>query len=199
MVALAMGAALTIEELLLDPQRRQHAAMPETDALTIENALQEADLRSIRYDLNSTSLLLLLDLRNALQFRLPDVGILALRGISSIEITEINLPARPWFTRYVMHSKPDTQNKHFTFELDCLDGLVLNATSQSAEFFVGNIPNLPAAPPNFGDDEESVIVAGMPHWSSDFVPQAATFIDRHPDHIQPAPNGGRSYPGGCVN
>ena len=80
-----------------------------------------------------------------------------------------------------MYSMPDIQGKLFTFEFGCLDGLVLKATSQSAEFFVGDIPNLPEAPPNFGDDEESVIVAGMPHWSSEFVPQAATFIDRHPD------------------
>jgi hypothetical protein len=80
-----------------------------------------------------------------------------------------------------MYSKSGIQDKLFTFEFGCLDGLVLKATSQAAEFFVGDIPKPPEAPPNFGDDEESVIVAGMPRWSSDFVPQAATFIDRHPD------------------
>jgi hypothetical protein len=80
-----------------------------------------------------------------------------------------------------MHSKPGIQDQLVTFEIGCLGGLKLKTTAQSAEFFVGDIPNLPETPPNFGDDEESVIVAGMPHWSSDFVPQAATFIDRHPD------------------
>jgi hypothetical protein len=176
-----MGAALTIEELLRDPQRRVHAAMPESDALTEEDILNEADLREIRYELNPSSLLVLLDLRVALQFRIPNVAVLAFRGVSNIEMMGIDLPAWPWFTRLVLHSKPYIQDKLFTFEIGCLGGLRLKTTAQSAEFFVGDIPNLPEAPPEFGDDEDSVIVAGMPRWSSDFVPQAATFIDRHPD------------------
>ena len=49
---------MRIEQLLLDP-RREHAAIPEADALTESDALQEVQLLDVRLDaLRSTAWLL---------------------------------------------------------------------------------------------------------------------------------------------
>jgi hypothetical protein len=50
----------------------------------------------------------------------------------------------------------------------------------SAEFFVGDIPGLPEAPPDFTEDDEETVAAGMPAWNAPFHPIWATFIDPHP-------------------
>jgi hypothetical protein len=79
-----------------------------------------------------------------------------------------------------MSSKPGTKGRLFTFEMGCLRGWRLNAMATSAEFFVGDIPGLPEAPPDFTEDDDATVAAGMPAWSSPFHPSWATFIDPHP-------------------
>lgn len=71
---------MRIDELLKSAQRRRFAAMPETDALTEEDGLQEACLLDVHYALKESRLAMLFDLRQALQFRMPEVGVLVIRG-----------------------------------------------------------------------------------------------------------------------
>lgn len=49
--------------------------------------------------------------------------------------------------------------------------------SPSAEFFVGDVPDLPAAPPDFFESDEQTIAQGMPGLHSTFNPKGATFLD----------------------
>ncbi len=168
---------MSIEELLSSPDRRGYAAMPETDALVEVDGLQEADLVDVRFDADAGSLVLLFDLRTALQFRLANTAVLVMRDVEEVR----------WFSKeergdrrtahYVMSSNPTTREGRFVFELVCLRGWDLSAVSSSAEFFVGDVPDLPSAPPNFVEDDERAIAMGMPAWRSMFKPEWATFLD----------------------
>jgi hypothetical protein len=57
---------MRIEELLVDPRRREHAAMPEADALTQSDALREAQLLDVRFDALRSSVWLLFDCRGGI-------------------------------------------------------------------------------------------------------------------------------------
>jgi hypothetical protein len=61
-----MESSVTIDELLTDLHRRKYAATPESDALTEENGLQEADLVDAKFGLLGDSLATLFDLRMSL-------------------------------------------------------------------------------------------------------------------------------------
>jgi hypothetical protein len=168
---------MTIEELLRDPTRQKYAAMPESDALTEVDALTEADLLDIRLMLSEVSVALLFDLRNALGFRMADAAALVMRGVRQVESTWGEPPRRGRYVHAVMSSKPTVNGHLFAFELGCLGGALVRTVAASAEFFVGDIPGLPEAPPDFIGDDESTIAAGMPNWHRTFEPEWATFID----------------------
>jgi hypothetical protein len=169
---------MTIADLLADPARRDHAAMPESDALTDIDGLQEADLVDVCFDARESTLVMLLDLRTALQFRLANTAVLAMRDVRHVEWNG-NEPERgSRVAHYVMSSKPSVTGGRITIEIACLGGWRLAATASSAEFYVGDVPGLPKAPPNFARDDETTIAAGMPRWASTFEPAWATFIDR---------------------
>lgn len=168
---------MTVDELLRNPRRRDYAAAPETDALVVVDGLLEADLLDIRLVLTEVSLALLFDLRNALRFRMPDMAVLVMRGITQVVSAWDESPGHRWLTHPVVGSNPVVKGGFFTFELACERGFGLNAVSASAEFFVGDVPDLPAAPPDFGEDDEPTIAAGMPAWNSTFMPRWATFVD----------------------
>jgi hypothetical protein len=168
---------MTIDELLRSPQRRDHAAMPEADALTEVDGLQEADLVDARFIAGEASLAVLFDLRTALQFRMANTAVLVMRGVRQVDWTWDELPGPGRVAHYVMSSKPDVDGSLFTLELVCLRGWRLSAVATSAEFFVGDVPDLPEVPPNFVEDDERTVAAGMPAWDSMFEPGWATFLD----------------------
>lgn len=171
---------MTIDELLRSSRRRDFAAMPESDALTEEDALLEAGLLDIRFSLAEARIDPLFDLRVAWQFRVSDAAVLVLREMSQVDVVSPEPPNYPRFAPPVMRSTPGIEGNHFTFYLGCLDGSEMRATSAAAEFFVGDIPGLPEAQPDFVEDDDETIVAGMPAWSSVFKPEWATFIDPAP-------------------
>ncbi len=167
---------MTIDELLRSPERRDHVAMPETDALTEVDGLQEADLVDARLIVADASLAVLFDLRTALQFRMANTAVLVMHDIGQVDWARGEPPGSRRVAHYVMSSKPGVKGGLFTLELVCLRGWRLNAVASSAEFFVGDVPELPEAPPNFVEDDERKIAAGMPTWESVFKPEWATFL-----------------------
>jgi hypothetical protein len=171
---------VTIDELLTDPHRRSYAAIPETDALTEENGLQESDLVDAKFSLFGDSLAMLFDLRVSLGFRMANTAVLVMRQVLHVELSSKEPPGPERIAHLVMTSKPDVHEMLFTFELGCLRGWSLKASATSAEFFVGDIPNLPETPPDFAEDDAVTVAAGMPAWNASFRPMWATFIDRHP-------------------
>lgn len=169
---------MTIDELLRNPERRDHAAMPETDALTEVDGLQEADLVDARLDVARSLLVVLFDLRTSLQFRMANTAVLVMHDVAEVQwVADERWEHRRRVAHYVMSSKPNIEGDRFTFELVCLRGWRLSAVASTAEFFVGDVPDLPEAPPSFVEDDEQTIAAGMPAWDSMFKPEWATFLD----------------------
>jgi hypothetical protein len=174
--ALGVGEVITLDELLKSPDRGSHATEPETDALANLDALQEADLVDVRFDALSASLVLLLDLRTSLQYHLANTAVLALRGLAELHWTSHDGRGSRRMAHNVMSSKPGVEYGRVTLEVVCLNGWRLWATASAGEFYVGDIPGLSEAQPNFVTDDEKTILAGMPDWESPFIPKSATFL-----------------------
>jgi hypothetical protein len=177
-VALGLESSVTIDELLNSPLRFEYAAMPESDALTEEDSLREADLLDVRVNVTTGTLALLFDLRVALGFRMADTAVLAMRQVFRLEVATGDPPKNGRRANYVMGNVASVNGGRFSLRLDCLREWDIVAESAAAEFYVGNVPGLPEAPANYGFDDERTIVAGMQAWSSQFEPGWATFI--HP-------------------
>ncbi len=168
---------MSINDLLNSSTRRDNAAMPESDALVEIDALQEADLVDVRFDVSGSSLAMLFDLRSALQFRLANTAVLVIREVEELHWASSEPKGPRRVAHYVIGSKPDVEANRFTLELVCLRGWRLSVVASSAEFFVGDIPGLSEAPPNFVEDDEQTIAEAMPAWDSIFEPRWATFVD----------------------
>jgi len=163
-------------DLFHDPERRSYASMPEADALTEQGALQEAALVDVRFDAMMASVGLLFDLRGAIQLRDAPVAILIARGVSSLEwVGDHRRPGRVWYA--VTGSVPDSRRGRFHLSLGFAPDAELRVEADAAEFYVGDMPGIDAAPPDFVEDDDRVIRARMPSWASVFVPIAATFLD----------------------
>lgn len=167
---------MTIEEMLGDPIRLTCATMPESDALTADDALSEADLICIRHDLSAGEAWMLFDMRNALQFRIPDAAALVLRGVRSFDVRSGQGRREGRTTHYVLDSRPSVRDGLFSVTLLCLGGLHIHVSARSAEFLVGDVPGLPDTPPDYLDDDENTIKAGMPSWDKEFTLLGASFF-----------------------
>jgi hypothetical protein len=166
---------MTIEELLTIAPRRFDVAEPEADALRDLDALQEADLVDVRVSAQSATVAVLLDLRTALQYRHANTAVLAWRGVEELRWSSTEPSGSHRVAHYVMSSVPGRDGGRYALELACLRGWQLAVVALAADFYVGDIPDLPEAPPDFGEDEET-IAAGMPAWDSRFMPGWATFV-----------------------
>jgi hypothetical protein len=164
-----------IERFLTPPQRLIHLPMPDCDALTEVDALQEAEIIDARFSLDDGSLGLLLDLRVALQIMTGNVAVLVLWGVSEAHFQHVQ-PAWPHHGHVVMSSKPSAADGLLTLEIGCLDGWRMRASAEAADFLVGDIPGLPEVPPDRNEASAEEITAGTPRWESEFVPEWGTFI-----------------------
>lgn len=167
---------LIAADLFHDPNRRSYASMPEADALTERGALQEAALADVLVDTTSRSLGLLFDLRGALQFREASVALLIARGVSRFEwVNERSRSGRAWHA--VTGSIPDNRNGRFSILLGFASDSELRLEADGAEFYVGEMAGMDCAPPDFVEDDDEAIRAGMPNWTRPFTPIAATFLN----------------------
>jgi hypothetical protein len=173
-----------IDELLRSPARRSLGAVPEADALTEVGALQEAGLVDVRTDAIGGRVEMLFDLRSALQFRLADTAVLVITGVRHFELDRTTAAAMSRGTPYVMSSVPSIDGDWLDFEAVCLGGWSIHIRGRGAEFFVGNVLELPDAPPNFSEDDDEAIRRGMQSWQSDLDADWATFID--PAELHPS-------------
>ncbi len=168
---------MIIEELFTDPTRRDYAAMPEMDPLTEEGALQEADLVAVKLDVMTASAGLLFDLRNALQLRLGNAALLIARGVDRFEWDVQDARDLPFVAHIVTGSTPAIAGCRFELTLGFVPDAGLSLRARGAEFFVGAVPDLGEAPPDFLEGSADLIRAEMPGWASVFVPGYATFLD----------------------
>lgn len=171
-----MGRPLNVIDLVALTDGRRFAGMPEMDAITDRDALQEADLVDVRLTAVGGWLAVLFDLRTSLQFRLANTAVLVMRGVQRVDLV-LGESGEHRSAHYVMTSVPAVRGALFSVELVCLNGWRLSSAATAAEFYVGDVAGLPPTPPNFMEHDERVVQAGMPSFESEFEPGWATFLE----------------------
>jgi hypothetical protein len=171
---------ITVEDLLSpDPAFRRYAGKPEMDPLSEDDALQEAQLLDVRVDALRSTVALLFELRTALQLRTANTALFV--GYS---ITRLAWSAESRSTRNtawnVMASLPRYEGRMFHFSIDMCPSARLELTATSAAFYVGDVPGLLEAPPDYVDDDDAAGRAGIAGWRSPFSPVHAVFLDPMP-------------------
>jgi hypothetical protein len=146
---------------------------PEVDPVTERGALQEAQLVEARLDVSTGRLGLLFDLRQSLQLRTGNTGLLVFQGVSAFSWVGARRPT-PRTAWTVVDSTADRSVAEFRFRLYLVPDGEVQISSARASFFAGDVPGLPEAPPNFLEDSDAAIAAAMPSMQSMFDPKHAT-------------------------
>ena len=151
---------MSIDEFLWDPQRRTYAAMPEADALTEEDALQEAQLLDVRLDVLRSTVWLLFDCKGAVQIEMGNTAILVAHGVDRYVWSS---KRRGRYTAWsVVGSEPHAQDGFWTLALTFAPSARLEMRATSAEFFVGDVPGCDEPQPDYGtEDDETIRKAGV--------------------------------------
>jgi hypothetical protein len=169
---------MRLEELLVDPHRREHAAMPEADALTQSHALQEAQLLDVRLDALRSTVWLLFDCRGALQIEMGNTAVIVAHGLR--RLSWVAQPRGRLTAWTVVSSEPVARGGMWSLSLGFVPSARMELEADSAEFFVGNVPGCDEAPPNYTEADDATIRAGLPSWTSTFEPIHAVFLDPAP-------------------
>lgn len=166
---------MLIQELLVDPRRRGHAASPEADALTASGALQEAQLLDVRVDVLRSTIWLLFDCRGALQIEMGNTAVIAAHGLR--RFSWAGKPRGRLTAWSVVASEPSVGEGSWFLSLSFAPSARLDLEAESAEFFVGDVPGCDEAPPDYTDADDETIRGGIQSWTSTFEPVHAVFLD----------------------
>lgn len=173
---------MKIDDLLrLDPSLRKYGALPEMDPLTEDDALQEAQVLDVRFDALAGVVAILFELRQALQFQEASTGVLVAHGVRELGWTgpERDTALTAWS---VGSSVPSAKDRLFGLSLVLWPhpGARLTLTAESAAFFVGDVPGLSDAPPDYSQGDRRALASEVAGWDSPFEPVSAVFLDRAP-------------------
>jgi len=159
-------AEMTLEDYFLEPP---HLALPTADShlLWQEDSLAEADLISMRQDLRMRTLGLLIDTRQALQMREGNTAALIVRGFTSFHWDD-RTGRSDRLAWKIIGSHPDLDTQGLSLELVFVWPAGLTVVGHRAELYVGTIPGLSEAPPDFVHGAEGVITANNPDWARPF-------------------------------
>ncbi|WP_187978213.1 hypothetical protein [Mycetocola sp. JXN-3] len=164
---------LTISDYLYSSKRLDSHGAPDADALREQDALRDAAILDIRFDTTLLTLWILFDCRGTLFMRDGNVAVIVANNVTSLEWQAPPRDSRWW--RPVVVSSPNFELQQFSMQLGIgysNEGKAqfLRFSSSSAEFHVGDIAGGDAAPPDFADDSDEVIRAGLASWDSPFTP-----------------------------
>jgi hypothetical protein len=149
---------------------------PEMDALTEEGALQEAQLVDVSFDPTRQRVGLLFDLRQALQLRRANTALLIFDGVREIRWASTpRLTLRTAWT--VVGSVPEIHDGTIRLSLFFAPDAEGILVARAGAFYVGDVPALPTAPPDFVNDSDEAIAAAMPTMQSQFEPIDATVLN----------------------
>jgi len=173
---------MKIDDLLrLDQSLRKYAALPEMDPLTEDDALQEAQVLDVRFDALAGVIAILFELRQALQLQEASTGVLVARGVRELGWTgpERDTALTAWS---VGSSVPSAKDRLFGLSLVLWPhpGARLMLTAESAAFFVGDVPGLSEAPPDYSQGDRRALDSEVAGWDSPFEPVSAVFLDPAP-------------------
>lgn len=157
---------------------RARAAVPglAMDPLRESGALQEAQVVDLRFDAVGNIVVVLFELRQALQLDEGNTAVLVADGVCGLSWSgpprETVLTAWP-----ILGSVPSIENGLFTLTAFLWPNGHLAVTAEQAAFFVGDVPGLPEAPPDYTDATRDDIDSGLAGWSSSFTLAGATFLN----------------------
>jgi len=167
-----------LEELLVDPARRDFAAAAEANALVDTDALQEAALIEIRLSMVTSSAWLLFDCRGALQIEMGNTAVVVVSDVQDAHWSGGSLGPRIW--RSVLGWTPRTIKGMLSLTADVSPGGHLKIVGKAGEFYVGDVPGGDEAPPDFVSASDAEIRSGLAGWSSEFELVHAWFLEPHP-------------------
>jgi hypothetical protein len=171
---------MTIEELLAAPPTFVHTRLPrEEDPLRERDVLLEAQLLDARLDLLSGSIGLLFETRVALQIDRGNTGLLVLRGPRDFRWLS-GVPLRPMRAHWLASSTPGSDGEGFSMRLGFglqESGSVLNLTGAVAEFYVGDVPGLEEAPPDYTGVGRAGVRGRVADWGSPFSLEGSSSWD----------------------
>lgn len=173
---------MRIDDLLLpDRALRVYVPLPDMDPLTEEDALQEAQVVGVRFDALAMVAGILFELRQALQLREANTGVLVAHGVRELAWAG---PGRDTaLTAWsVGSSVPRVEDRFFGLSLVMWPhpGARLSLTAESAAFFVGDVPGFPEAPPDYTVRDRGALGHEVACWDSPFEPVSAVFLERAP-------------------
>jgi hypothetical protein len=155
---------MKLEDLLaLDPW--PNARAPATDPLLDQWGLTEAQVLSIRLDVVTSTAGILFDNRQGHELPGADVALIIVRETASLSWTPSSSPSGA-YTAWAVTEVEARHDKQFDLRIWCVEAL-LSIRGVSAGFFAGNVPGLPAVPPDYTGSTID-IERGLPRWDSDF-------------------------------
>jgi hypothetical protein len=158
---------MKINDLILDRAIPGRASSPEMNPLTEEDALQEAQLLDLRFDVLTGVMGVLFELRQALQLREANTGVLVIRRIR--EFTWSSSGSDGALTAWsVLSSRPQSKDRHFGLSIATWPDASFTLTAENASFFMGAVPGLSEAPPDYGGSDRAMIDRQVARWDSSF-------------------------------
>lgn len=148
------------------------------DPLTELDALQEAVINELLFDVVNVRVGVLLDLRGALELRTAYTGLLILRGVESFrwENERVATDRRCWT---VCGSEPRNENGRINLTLSGICDIELTVVARSGAFIAGDVPNITydQAPPDLTDSTDEELAAGMASMDSQFEPTQLSVLE----------------------
>lgn len=162
----------------LGPALREYDSLAETNPLTNEDALQEAQVLDVRLDALAGRVGILFELRQALQLQEANTGVLVAQGVRELKWSG---PSRDTaLTAWSIGSSvPSAKDRLFGLNLVMwpYPGAHLSLIAEHAAFFVGEVPGLLDAPPDFSAQDRTGLGGQVATWESPFKPVSAAFLD----------------------
>jgi hypothetical protein len=151
---------ITIPELCASQPGRSYRS-PDVDPFTERDALQEAQLLALRFDLVTSTAALLFELRVALQMRQGNTGVLVATDVRRLVWSgaERLTPLTAWT---VGGSVAGIEDSLLRLDLGLwpAPGAQFEMVAGAAAFFVGDVPGLGELPPDYVEDDEQTIRGG---------------------------------------
>ncbi len=166
-------------EDLLSATALVSATDPEMNPLVESDALQEGQLLDVRFDAVRLTVGVLFELRVALQLRQANTGVLVAHGVRQLMWSG---SARASTRTAWSVGGSDVSSVGSMFELKLglwpSPGAQLHLVAERAAFFIGDVPGLADAPPDYVKDDDEMIRAQLASWGSPFVLLSAVSLDR---------------------
>jgi hypothetical protein len=165
----------TLADLLTGSAAVDGRPEPDPNPLTEDDALQEAQLLSVRFGAVTGAAGLLFELRTALQLDEGNTGLLVAHGVRELVWSA---PERDGRTAWTVGGSTVVRRPRFELELGLWPspGAQLRLAAERAAFFIGDVPSLGDAPPDYGEDDEAAIRAALADWDSPFELAGAAFL-----------------------